>query len=118
MVSETVTGVIVGGAFTLGASIAGGVFAYYTNKMQTIEANKRHVSEFYLERKVEILTEHHANVEEIYNTFNDHLAKWGGGVNISSEKRSEEDKLKEEFDRSWRSDFRGSIRGQSANSDR
>ena len=97
-VSDTVLGVLVGGFFTLAGYISGGLINYYRTRTEVRAEDRRLRAELYMERKVEALTNLHAELEECQRGLMKILDKApfeGFGENGEME---EADKLIEEFE--------------------
>lgn len=63
-ISDTITGVLVGGVFTLAGSISVGLLHYLRTQTEVRADDRRLKAELHLEKKVESLTTLHAELEE------------------------------------------------------
>lgn len=63
-ISETLSGVLIGGLFTLSGSVSVGLFHYFRTKKEVEAEDKRLRAELYMEQKVEALITFHAELEK------------------------------------------------------
>ncbi|RKD88554.1 hypothetical protein ATJ93_4208 [Halopiger aswanensis] len=97
-VSDTVLGVLAGGLFTLAGYISGGLINYYRTQTEVKAEDRRLRAELSMERKVEALTNLHAELEECQRglvEILDRVPYDGFGENGEIE---EADQLIEEFE--------------------